>query len=460
MNRLPPEVLAICATFVSDTDPRPIIFLTHVCRYWRRSITSDPRSWASIGSGWKRLAPLCLERAGVVPLAVDITVSDVWGGEGFFKSLLPQTSRIGRLRLAGYSFIEAVADDLPGFFDSPMPKLTSLELQQSVEPDALFPPRGAPVPPIFHNVGKLESLSLTRTPLYPPVFGIASLRELKLLGYTDPFHFGTFLGFLESNPGLERVVLNIQFAADSVKKASTREVTFPRLRYLSITCSKPIDSRRLLSCMPFPRGAHVEVISTRTDQSARFGSFLPSSPRHIRKLLTPITAIKTQITPREFQLSGNGSKFTFRSPQALFDTDTELVLFSGAAVRELYASTHPFKYTYAGLSRKLELLPSLETLVFSKTAFASGMFSMLAKEPVLCPRLKTITFFDCGIDSKATRELGKAMAKRKATTAIRLHRVVIITNAGMPPDLASVRQLQKSVPCVEVRVDDKLPDFL
>ena len=44
VNCLPPEVLASCATFVSDTDPRPIVSLTHVCRYWWRSISSNPRS--------------------------------------------------------------------------------------------------------------------------------------------------------------------------------------------------------------------------------------------------------------------------------------------------------------------------------------------------------------------------------------------------------------------------------
>ena len=75
VNRVPPEVITLCAAFVSPTDPRPIVPLTHVCRYWRNAITSSPRNWASIGSGWRRLAPLCLERAGVVPLTVEINVS-------------------------------------------------------------------------------------------------------------------------------------------------------------------------------------------------------------------------------------------------------------------------------------------------------------------------------------------------------------------------------------------------
>ena len=188
MNRLPPEVLTSCATFVSDIDPRPIVSLTHVCRYWHSSISSNPRNWASISTGWKRLAPLCLERSGAAPLTFDITVSDARRSQDFLELLLPQISRIDSLRLTGYPFIEAAAVALPGFFDPPMPNLTSLELQQTIEPMESSP-MVEPSPQIFQNVAKLESLRLTRTPLYPAVFRITSLKELKLLGYTSPFHF-------------------------------------------------------------------------------------------------------------------------------------------------------------------------------------------------------------------------------------------------------------------------------
>ena len=255
------------------------------------------------------MAPLCLERAGDVPLTVDITVSDIRGDEDFLELSLPQASRIGRLRLTGYSIIETVADDLPGFFGSSIPNLTSLELQQTEEPVELFPSREVPVPPIFQNISKLESLSSTRTPLYPTLLGATSLRELKLLGYASPFHFGTFIGLLDSNPSLERLVLDIQFITDSVNTIlrRTRTVILPHLQELSITCSKPIDSKGLLSCIPLTRGAHIEIIATQSDRWARFSSFLPSPPTYIRELLTPLTIIKTQMSPREIRLFGNNS---------------------------------------------------------------------------------------------------------------------------------------------------------
>ena len=455
MNRLPPEVLASCAAFVSDSDPTPIVSLAHVCRYWRRAICSSPRIWASIALVWKRLVPLCLERARAVPLAVDITVSDAKGDEDFLKSLLPHTSKIGRLCLVGFASTEAVADDLPGFSSSSMPNLTSLELQQTTEPAELFPSREALAPPIFQNTVKLVSLCLTRTPLYPALFKISSLRELKLLGYASSFNFGTFLRLLGSNLCLEYVVLDVQFITDTVKTARTRKVTLPRLQHLSITCSKEIDSKGLLSYMSLPRGVCVEVISTKTGPSAELGLFLPSPPTPIRELFVPITVTET---PGELRLSGNGSAFTFRSPQE--GGYGWLLLFSTTLVRELYVDPHPYKLGDRYLPTMMKFLPTLETLAISRaTAFPVGLLSALTKEPALCPALKTIAFFDCDIGPDTMKKLGEALTRRRGSAAAWVYRVVIVSSTGTMPDCASVQQLRKSVPCVDVRMDDKLPDL-
>jgi hypothetical protein len=53
------------------------------------------------------------------------------------------------------------------------------------------------------------------------------------------------------------------------------------------------------------------------------------------------------------------------------------------------------------------------------------------------------------------------VAKRKETTAARLYSVVIVANSARAlPDPEPIHRLRKSVPHVEVRVDDKLPDLL
>ena len=390
---------------------------------------------------------------------MDIVVSDSKGDQAFLDALLPHVPRIGSLRLTGYSSIETVVGDLPGFFASPMLDLTSLELEQTANPAQPFPSNNTPVPPPFLNVSKLRSLSLTRIPLYPPPFTVTSLVELKLIGYTSPFYFGTFFGFLESNPDLERVVLGVQFVVDSVETAPARKASLPRLQSLSTTCSKPVDSKGLLSSISLPRGVHIEVVFTHPDRSAKLRPFLPSPPTPILELLAPITTIKTQLNPRELHIFGNSSAFTFRSTQAAIGVHAELKLFPSTAVREFHTNTCQLQYSDATLSWMLGLLPALETLVFSNTPFPPGLPSALTKEPVLCPALKTIAFLDSGVYSDTVKELGEAIAKRQDSVATRLYRVVIVDSTGRPPDLTSIQQLRRYVPCVEVRMDDKLPDL-
>ena len=395
-----------------------------------------------------------------MPLDVDITVSDVRSDENFLGPLLPHISKVDCLRLAGYSSIEVVANDLPDFFASPIPDLSSLELQQDAEPAEAFPLNETTIPPILQKVSKLKSLRLTRTPIYPTLFSIASLKELKLLGYANPFDFRTFVGFLRSNLDLELVVLDIQFLADSVETRFAGKVPLSRLQHLSITRSKIIDSRGLLSCISLPRGVHVEVISTCREPDASRRSFPPSLLTPIHDLLTPITTIKSQLDPQELQVLGNGSSYTFRCAWAPLDVRTVFKRFPITPVRELHIDICRWEFDDKYLSDAIKVLPALEILAISGPAmFPVGLFSALTEEPVLCPALKTIAFLNCGISPGVVEKLGEALARRRDSTAARVYRVVIISSTATALDHTSVQQLRKSVPCVEIRVDDKLPDL-
>jgi len=458
VNRLPPEVLASCATFVSDTDPRPIVTLTHVCRYWRRSISSNPRNWAAIATEWKGLVPLCLERAGAVPITVDITVSEVKGDTSFLDPLLSHVARVSHLSLTGYLSIEAVANDLPCLSAFPMPNLSSLELQQTEEPAELFPSSQAPLPPVFQNVSKLESLRLTRTPLYSALFSITSLRELRLTGYTSLFHFEEFVEFLASNLKLEIAALDVRFVEGSVRTLPGRMVALTRLRHLSITCTEPIDAKGLLSRITLSRGVHLEVTSIGTDQP-RLDSFLPSPPTPIQRALYPITAIRFQYNPMGLRASGSNGSFSFRSSHPT-SRRPEIYLFPAASVREFHVNMTPWPLFPAFLPWLLPQLPGLETLVITHCAsFLTAAFDSLVGQPLLCPSLKTVAFFNCTLTPEAMVEFGDVMAKRKGSGAAWLHRVVIVSSTGPLPDYASVQRLRQHVPHVDVRVDDKLPDL-
>ena len=458
MNRLYPEIIALCAAFVSDTDPKPIVPLTHVCRYWRRAIVSSPRNWASIGSGWKRMVPVCLERAGAVPLVVNISVSDVREDEDFLQALLPHTSRISHLSLTKYSSIEKVADDLPSFSASLMPNLTSLELEQTEEPTESFPSDEVPAHPLFQNVSKLKSLHLTRTPLYPVVMSVTSLVELKLVGHTIPF--GKFIGFLHSNPNLELVTLDLQFTRVSAGIAPEKVASLPRLRRLVFTCGSATDARGLFSCVSLRRGVQIAIQGSQTNPCADLASFLPHPPTPTHQLLTPITVIKDQTSPRWLRMFSDDGQLSFRSPKTPSKMYDEFSLFVTGTVREFHVEIYRLDPDGGRLAWPLARLPALEALVLSGTRLSPGSLSLLEKEPILCPSLRTIAFFDCEVTGDVVRELEEVLTKRRGSTAARLHRVVIVNNTRALPDLQLVHRLRKFVPRVDIGVGDELPDLL
>ena len=461
MNRLHPEVITLCAAFVSDTDPKPIIPLTHVCRYWRRTIISSPRSWASIGSGWKQLAPLCFERAGAIPLVVNISALDIKGDNSFLQALVPHTSRISHLSLTRYSSIEEVADGPPSFFAAPMPNLTSLELEQVKEPTESIQSNETLAHPLFQNVSKFKSLHLTRTPLYPGAFSTTSLVDLKLVGHTIPF--GKFIGFLHSNPNLKLVVLDLRFAGGSVCVSPEKQAPLPRLRRLSFTCRSAADARGLLSCVSLRRGVQIAIQGSQSNLCADLASFLPCPPTPIQQLFTPITVIKYQTAPRWLHIASSDGQFSFQSPQAPSTTFDEFNLFVTGAVREFHLGICHRRTNYHSgyVSSPWGRLPALEALVMSGTHMPSGSLPALTRGPTLCPSLKSIAFFDCQVaGTEVVRELNEMQAKRRNSAAAQLYRVMIVNNTLALPDIRLIHQLRKFIPRVDIGVGNKVPDLL
>ena len=375
MNRLPPEILATCATFVFETDPRPIVSLTHVCRYWRRSVSFNPRCWASIAIGWMRLAPLCLQRAGAVPLAVHITVPGIEGDPGFLKTLLPHVARVAHLSLRGYTSNETMANDLPSLFTSPMLDLTRLDFQQAGEPAELFPSSEAPVP-----------------------------------------------------PGVPK----------GIKTQVTQLGPYARLRHLSITCARPTDARGVLSHMSLPRGIHLEVVY-QGPGLPDLDKFLPFLAQPVQKSSSQIIAIRFRYSPRDLRVFGTNDCFSFRSPNSPTQ-DLEFYLFATTSVREFHMNVAPCALTPALLAQPLSQLPALEILVFtSVTRWVTGAFNSLAGQPLLCPSLKTIAFFDRILTPEVVGELRGVVVKRKGLAAAWLYRVVIFSSTGVLPNYALIQ---------------------
>ena len=399
------------------------------------------------------MIPTCLHRARVVPLTVNINISAIERDETFVEAIIPHTSRIDHLSLTGYQSIEAAANVFPTFFTSTMQDLISLALQQSSDPVELFP--SISVPPAFSipwKLSRLTSLHLTRTPLYPAITSVTSLLDLKLDGYRTPFRFPEFIGFLGANPNLQSIVLDVQF--EYPPSGSEKRVSLPRLRRLSLTCAVPLDAKMLISSISLPRGVSLEVAGSSTNQCTRLDSFLPSPPTQIREILAPIMTIKYQYDPGMILFYGNDSDLSFRRSPCGFAPYPELSLFTVSTVRELHLKT-----SYYLDPSLLSQFPALETLALVDVADFSALFVFLTAEPVVCPSLKTIAFLNCDLDYYIIRELEEKVAKRKNSTAARLYKIVIVSQTGRYLDHDFILQLRSFVPCVDVRIDDKLPDL-
>ena len=115
VNKLPPEIISQITRCLLNDDTRPIIPLTHVCRYWRESIISIPENWTLISSFQPGLAALSLERSKAAPLHLYLHETPTELSLGFRKLLASHTQRAGTLRIDDVTTIEDFADVLPNF---------------------------------------------------------------------------------------------------------------------------------------------------------------------------------------------------------------------------------------------------------------------------------------------------------------------------------------------------------
>ena len=174
-------------------------------------------------------------------------------------------------------------------------------------------------------------------------------------------------------------------------------------------------------------------------------------------MLAPITTMLCQNDPRAIQFYGSDSCLSFRCSQFLFDIYSEFSLFPITTVQEFHVKLDP----YSDLSCPLSQLPALETpVLFDIPALPTQTFAFPTEQPVLCPSLKTIAFFDCVLDLKAIGELEGGITGRKNSTAAWLHRIVIVRKSGALPDHKLILHLQNHVPYVDARIADKLPDLM
>jgi len=455
VDRLPPKIIsriAQCLLDENSVDTRWIIPLTHVCRHWRESIVSTPGNWTLVSSERIGLAKLSLERRGSAPLKLWLDMRRVRGNPVFSVLFMPYIQNANSLSI---NFISSAGDLVQTLrnFPQPMPNLRSLSL--SGYASGIDPSRSL-VPNLTHL---LTHLSLVSIPLYPSFLHLRSLTDLTLRNDQFILHLDTLLGFLEENRSLERATLEIRFIHFSLQVSHLRRaVDMDRLRYLSIHGGDAMNSKALISNIALRRGAHLEI--TCDDMDARLNDILSGIPAaQLSNLLSP-TCVGYQSCSRIVWLFGPNGSFSFENPPSLDDPFAEFPLLPLTDVQELHLR---HRKTKEG-SRPLNLLvfrpssfPALRILAVDCETNISHLFSALFRNPSSPPSLRTLVFLDCDLTDGFMEKLARFASKRKGTTSVRLHRIVIVGSEGNLPSVASIDVLRKHVPVVDAQVGEKLP---
>ena len=456
MNRLPPETLSRIARFVGKgaTDARPIIPLTHICRYWRGSIVSTPGNWTLISNEWIRLMELSLGRCQAAPLELQLSMAQVEEIPRFTALITPYMKNTESLIISNLSTIGRLVRALPNFPQS-MPNLRILSLSINPLVDRLEdvsadgPLRG-PTPPLTH-------LSLSYVPLYPSLQHLTSLTNLTFCHHEFDLHIDTFLDFLEANRALEYADLGPVFTRPALWDSRRQVGIVNRLQSLTIFSANAAENNALISRIPLQKGARLKIILY--DMLAGLSEVLSGiSVTHFSNLQLP-TSMEYRPDNGVIELLGPNGSFSFggnpyhSAPFAEFPlfqlTNIKAFRLVRQALRPMDTQTH---LTFPPLA-----LRALETLAIEHEVAVLHLLSALLTDPSAFPSLKTLAFLDCHLDEAFMKALTKFASDRKNTTSAWLYRVVIVSSEQDLPGFASVNALGERVPVVDVRMGKKLP---
>ena len=457
MNWLPSETLSRIAWYMGEysTDARPIIPLTHVCRYWRESIVSTPRNWTLISSGSIPLMELSLERCQAVPLELWLSMRQVRGSPRFSAVITPYMQNIETLHVHNISTTGGLAQALPDFPQS-MPNLRTL----SFTPDVARIDQDVSTDPFGQSPLALTHLSLISLPLYPSLRRLTTLTNLTLRNHRFDLHIDTLLDFLEANRSLEHATLDVWLTRPAFRNSRRQVGVVNNLQILSICSTRATENNALISKIPLKKGARLEV--DLCDQNSGLSDVLSNvSVTHLSNLQAP-TSIEYRPDDRSIQLLGPNGSFLFgcvpdrKAPFVEFPLLQLTNIKTFRLVRRELGPMEPHA-NFPRITPPPLSLPALETLAIEREIFVPHLLSALFADPSIFPSLNTLAFLDCHLDEVCMEALVKFVSDRKNTTSARLYRIVIINSRGDLPSIASIDALGERVPVLDVRVGRTLP---
>ena len=288
VNRLPPEILS--RVLGHHADGQTLIEATHVCRYWRSTLTSSPSLWAHLlfrsSDDVDRILTY-LERSKTVLLHVSIATDSPENLEAFV-CLAPHMARMRSCLIEGANIN---IDEVFARFRNSAPSLTCLEIRS----------RRALVP--FHD----DLPGDTRPPFGCP-FPLPNLTEFHLSLYIESpaLDIGTLFRFLSYSPRLQNIRIIASYDA-LYDNALDQVISLDSLVGLDYTSRSP---DRILPRLRLPRLQRLRVSSSGSQQMPKLADLTPNGGR---PLLAGATKMFYLYDPQLnwVDLSGNGVDISF-----------------------------------------------------------------------------------------------------------------------------------------------------
>ena len=230
INRLPPEILVMVATYMEHHEM--LVGLTHVCTQWRRIITTCPTLWTDVrfDRGDVSLASLCFERAK--GCAVDVRYS--------FRALrrrrspakepiLPTVFPGNRIRSLFINRAWSTFQELVERWGDALSTLQVLEIDAGNSSIISLPTVlvGGALKDLKLVGGAIPGLYIIKAP------NLTSLRLNEI--YETPCSVTVILEFLEDSPALEEVSICANSISVDDFPPSNKTITLPRARRILLS---------------------------------------------------------------------------------------------------------------------------------------------------------------------------------------------------------------------------------
>jgi hypothetical protein len=296
VNKLPPEILfRVLEHRDYESD---LVAATHVCQYWRSTLTSSPSLWGCIDILSRRDSDRALtyfERSKSTPIDVHL---DAWSSQNLkvLDYLAPHITRTRSLTTYG-SHKDILATSI--LFRDPTPSLQRLEMHCRGDTARLS---GA----FFgQQVPSLRSLTLHDVcPALESPFSFPNLTELSLHlpARVGPFPITSLFRLCSSCPRLQKMSIDIS-SKTFTDVALHQVISLESLAELNFTCN---TADAVLPCMNLPRLERLRVNSSlQAGQVHKFADILPYGGRVLLARGTKVLYHLSDYS-RAVELSGGG----------------------------------------------------------------------------------------------------------------------------------------------------------